>query len=295
MAFSSGGDRYDLMEILLDGSVSPLLATSRQEHSASWSTTDRQYVYVSNAAGSPAIWLRTAGENSARPVVESNAQGHLDQAQPRFSPDGQRIAYVRMGDRHAVWIRHISGGPDVPLEQESSDQHGPAWSPDGTWIVYARFLNQKWEIAKSPSGGGRPPVRITAGGGSDTTIEWSSTGEWICFQDSAGIHLVAPDGSGARLLHGPAAAFALSQNADLIYIAKRGSDRGWVLASFRFPGGERAKTIPLGLSSEAEITDVFLNPDGKKFAASVRFRKRDIWILDGLDVPHGFLGGLWSR
>ena len=295
IAFSSGGDDYDLMEISLDGSVSPLLATSRQEHSASWSPSGRQYAYISNAAGTPAIWLRTVGENSARPIVDSGAGGHLDQAQPRFSPDGQRIAYVRMGDRHAVWISNISGGTEVPLEHESSDQHGPAWSPDGNWIAYSRFFDQKWQIAKVPSGGGRPPVRITAGGGSDTTIEWTSSGEWVCFRDSAGIHLVAADGSRARLLHGPAAAFALSQNGHMIYVADRGADRSWMLTPFQIPGGQRGKTVSLGLSSEATITALSLNPDGQKFAASLRFRKRDIWILDGFDVPHGFLDGWWSH
>jgi Tol biopolymer transport system component len=292
IAFTSGGDEYDLAEISLDGSkVSPLLATARQEHSASWSPSGRQFAYVSNAAGLPGIWLRSVGEGWARPIVQGLAEGHLDKAQPRFSPDGQTLAYVRLADRHAVWLSNMSGGPEVPLEQESSDQHAPAWSPDGNWIVYTRFMKQKWEIAKAPSGGGGRPVHLCEGGGSASWLEWSPSGEWIFYQDQEGVHLVSPDGGTSRLLHPPSAAFALSKDGATLYLIRRAADRHWELASLSVPAGVERKRVSLNLLPEADISDMCLHPDGNRAVVSVRALKRDIWILDGFEQPSRLLHG----
>src|SRR5437764_224938 len=75
VAFWSGGFEYDLVEAALDGAIAPLLVTSRQEYSASWSPSGRQYAYVGNARGIPAIWLRHVAANSARLVVQNREEG----------------------------------------------------------------------------------------------------------------------------------------------------------------------------------------------------------------------------
>jgi eukaryotic-like serine/threonine-protein kinase len=286
IAFVSGADTYDLMEISLDGAKSsPLLATSRQERSASWSPSGHQFAYVSDATGIPAIWLRKVGENWAEPVIQGMAEGDLGRANPRFSPDGQRLAYGRLGQRHTVWLSAIPGGREVPLEQESSDQHQAAWSPDGNWIAYARYMGNAWQIAKAPSGGGGSPVRICPGGSPSTEIAWSSSGEWIAYQDEGGIFLVPAAGGTPRLLHGPAATFTLSADGATLYVIRRAADRHWELASFNVPEGVQRTSARLDLSPDATVSEMGLRPDGSRFVVSVHNLKRDIWILDGFHVP----------
>jgi WD40 repeat protein len=272
------------MEIALDGSkVSPLLSTSRTEYSAAWSPSGLQYAYVSNSSGLPAIWVRSVAEGWARPFAEHNADGYLDQGQPRFSPDGQRLAYVRTGARHAVYVSNLSGGQAVPIERQTTDQHTPAWSPDGNWIAYSRYVGEKWEVAKAPSGGGGQPVRLADGGISGGWIEWSPAGTWIAIRDLAGLELVPAEGGPARRV-GPCAAFAFSRDGSVLYVLRRAPDRHWELATLSAPDGAVRKTVALNLPHERTIRDMSLHPDGSRLVVSVGSQNRDIWILDGFDA-----------
>ena len=285
IAFASGLADFDLMEVSRDGSkASPLLATSRPEYSGAWSPSGLQYAYVTDASGVPAVWIRSLAEAWARPFAEGASEGYLEQGQPRFSPDGQRLAYVRTGARHAVYISNLAAGQAVPLERETTDQHTPAWSPDGNWIVYTRFVGQNWEIAKAPSGGGGQPVRLGQGGDASGWMEWAPSGAWIGVLAANGLQLVPPDGGDARHIHGPCAAFAFSKDGATLFVVRRGKDRYWELASLSVPDGVEKKAVPLNLPRARTIRDISLHPDGTRFVVTVGVTSRDIWILDGFDA-----------
>lgn len=92
-----------------------------------------------------------------------------------ISPDGDRLAYVRMktfsltGGRLAVL--HISSGAETVLDTGDGHVDGPEWSPDGEWIY---FNTERWadrpghaQIARIPDGGG-PVDRVTSG----DTVDW---------------------------------------------------------------------------------------------------------------------------
>jgi serine/threonine protein kinase len=282
IAYVSGVDDSDLMEVSLDGSrVSPLLATSRREYTAFWSPSGLQYTYVSNASGIPGIWMRSVAEGWVRQLVEGSAEGSLYISQPRQSPDGQRLAYLLVSDRHAVMVVNMSGGRAVPLETETSDQHTPTWSPDGNWIAYARFVGQEWEIAKAPAGGGGRPVRLSDGGTSGGWLAWAPGGEWIGFRDPQGLKLVSPEGGTPRQVHPPCPAFAFSRDGGLLYVIRRAKDGHWELATLSVPEGTVKQTAALNIPPEKAIQDMSLHPDGTRFAVTVTSGQRDIWVLDG--------------
>ncbi len=63
-------------------------------------------------------------------------------ADPQISPDGRRIAYVRMSmdlktdqPRGVIWLMDSEGKHARPLSSADSSSH-PRWSPDGTRIAY---------------------------------------------------------------------------------------------------------------------------------------------------------------
>ncbi|MDX1571861.1 MAG: amidohydrolase, partial [Xanthomonadales bacterium] len=57
--------------------------------------------------------------------------------QPRFSPDGKRIAFI--SDRNGadnLWLMNADGSePEALTEERDHLIHNPNWSPDGNWLV----------------------------------------------------------------------------------------------------------------------------------------------------------------
>jgi Tol biopolymer transport system component len=283
IAFSTGNSNADLLEISTDGRrVAPLLATSRSEHSADWSADGRQYVYVTEANGAAEVWLRSFAEGWARPVVERSADGRLDHSAPRLSPDGRKIAYMRIGANHQIWIGSLSGGLTVPLEQENKDQHAPAWSPDGKWVAYARYRDMRWEIAKAPSGGEGGAVSLSPGGGALAQIEWSPNGGELCFLDGQNLMRLPLSGGNAGLVAKGIATFMYRKDGRAVYVLRQDRDLAWEMATVDLPSGVERDRVSLGLESGTTLDGARLHPDGTHFVVSVAAWKRDIWILDGL-------------
>src|SRR5690348_8043937 len=56
----------------------------------------------------------------------------------RWSPDGQRLAYVYspIGGRARLFVRSMRTGETVALTAEGESPHDIAWSPDGSSIAF---------------------------------------------------------------------------------------------------------------------------------------------------------------
>jgi len=79
--------------------------------------------------------VRTSSLESTRllPVtVDAGFEG-----EPSFAPDGQTIAYVsdRTGN-FDIYLKQVSGGPDINLTNHPADDMQPAVSPDGKQIAF---------------------------------------------------------------------------------------------------------------------------------------------------------------
>jgi Tol biopolymer transport system component len=63
---------------------------------------------------------------------------------PRWSPDGQRIAFMGSlpGKALKIYIVPASGGNPAPLLTDNSPEIDPNWSPDGNSIMFAKLASE---------------------------------------------------------------------------------------------------------------------------------------------------------
>jgi Tol biopolymer transport system component/DNA-binding winged helix-turn-helix (wHTH) protein len=103
-------------------------------------------------------------------------------ANPRFSPDGRRVAFVsnRTGT-YQIWIANTDGSGAFQLTSITASLVGcPSWSPDGSTILFDGSKDGHFEgYAISAAGG--TPRRLMGSSGQDGVASFSRDGQWIYF------------------------------------------------------------------------------------------------------------------
>ncbi|HEY7315827.1 MAG TPA: S41 family peptidase [Gemmataceae bacterium] len=127
------------------------------------------------------------------------------EAQPQWSPDGKRIAFVSdRGGRENIWVCDESGQELKRLTNSDTQKGQLVWSPDSQSLLYA--ANDR-ALHRCDLAGGQDAVLtrgevIGFGGSAISGAQWSPDGKWIAFTKSGRDLLphvyVMPAGGGAE-------------------------------------------------------------------------------------------------
>jgi dipeptidyl aminopeptidase/acylaminoacyl peptidase len=126
-----------------------------------------------------------------RPIAETDLFRFVWVADPRISPDGKRVAFVRVavnkkkeGYDTAVWIVPTDGSAP-PRAFTGGEDMNPRWSPDGTRLAFNRVVEkdgkrQPPQLWVMPTSGGEARVLTDLPKGAGPGV-WSPDGKTIAF------------------------------------------------------------------------------------------------------------------
>jgi len=232
-----------------------------------------QIVFSSNRDGNFEIFIMDSDGNHVRQLT--NTTGPLANSWPRWSPDGEWIAF-QSGIPNTTNFQIYRIRPDgAYLTQVTTDYPGlnqfPAWSPDGTRLAIRRDN----DIYLIDSTDGSNPVRLTFQGTVNQMASWSPDGTQLAFlsnRDGYGsVFIMNSDGSGNQVNFTPkplgypgtwtSRAPAWSPNGQYIYFTAQRSVETSNLNEQIYVkptgGGDETQLTSAGANSEATVRRVY--------------------------------------
>jgi imidazolonepropionase-like amidohydrolase/Tol biopolymer transport system component len=191
------------------------------------------------------------------------AEGLAYEQQPRFSPDGKRIAFVSdRGGGDNIWVMNVDGSDKRQVTKEDFRLlNQPSWSPDGRFIVAKKHFTTGRSL-----GTGEVWLYHVSGGGGVQLVKRASE----VLQKELGEPIFAPDGKSIyyerNVTPGPIFEYAQNSNTDLFHIENYNLETGEVT------------TVASGAGGSVRPTP---SPDGKKIAFVRRERtKSKLYVRD---------------
>ena len=209
-----------------------------------WMSTSRPM-----AAPSPfRCWATSTPCRSRGGTPTRIAEGLAWEVQPRFSPDGRRIAFTSdRGGGDNIWLMNADGSDKRQLTKEDFRLlNQPTWSPDGQFIAAKKHFTTGRSL-----GTGEVWLYHVSGGSGVALVERPNEQH----QKELGEPIYAPDGSAIyytrNVTPGPIFEYAQDSNTDLFNIERYDLDTGEVTTAVCGLGGA-VRPQP--------------SPDGKKIA-----------------------------
>jgi Tol biopolymer transport system component/tRNA A-37 threonylcarbamoyl transferase component Bud32 len=239
-----------------------LAASSRLDTNPDFSRDGRRVTFQSDRSGSLEIWVCDSNGSHARQLTSF---GHGHTGTPRWSPDGQWIAFDSNVDGQGKWQIYVAGadgGTPKRLTELAFNDAIPSWSRDGRWIYFSSDRSGRTEIWKIPSQGG-PMVQVTQHGGQ--TVAESSDGRTLYFLkgnlgDTAPTSLWGMPTAGGperKLVEGVISrAFSVAEQG--IYYERAEQPAGW---SIRFLNFATSADVALGRYTKPSYLGMSLSPD----------------------------------
>ncbi|GAB5349715.1 amidohydrolase family protein [Alteriqipengyuania sp. 357] len=201
-------------------------------------TDEATWVDVDVSPDGRTIAFNVLGDIYTMPIAGGTptriAEGLAWEVQPRFSPDGARIAFTSdRGGGDNIWIMNADGSDKRQLTKEDFRlMHQPTWSPDGQYIAAKKHFTTGRSL-----GTGEVWLYHVSGGSGVALVERPNPQH----QKELGEPIYAPDGSAIyytrNVTPGPIFEYAQDSNTDLFHIERYDLKRGEVTTAVAGLGG----------------------------------------------------------
>jgi acylaminoacyl-peptidase len=105
----------------------------------------RQFADIMKDQRRSNLWIVSFDGKDHRPLTT----GNFSDTSPRWSPDGNELAYISDRDGSPqIYRRWMDSGQTAKLSSLTSDPSGIAWSPDGKWISFTTLVPEEAPIVE---------------------------------------------------------------------------------------------------------------------------------------------------
>jgi serine/threonine protein kinase len=237
-------------------------------------------VLMFTLVGGLALWIRQSSRHHSElqkvnqpvhavPVAKWASAPNDSLSNPKFSPDGQMIAYslIQVGNPEAVFIQEVNAGKPIPVVKDQWNNRNPVWSPDGQQLAFVSQRAGQIGIWTVPIMGGTPLLLTMIEDGMPTLKRWSKDGTKLFYEFRNNLFAIEINSKVTIKLTGFESsatnpkAFGISPNEDQIaYRNKNGSKFDiWVMSLREGP--------PIRLTDDpSDDFDPCWFPDGKRIA-----------------------------
>jgi Tol biopolymer transport system component len=174
---SHGGTRSQLSWISGDGSTTALSRDVREYANPRLAPDGRRIAVVAGDQQKTDVWIYDMDTRTLSRLSSVDAA-----ASPAWTPDGQRVVFVGLGDkeRFAIWSQLADGGsPAQKLIDAQGLISGVTVSPDGRSLLYTTYNNNSWDIFRVRLDSTRAAVPYLTSRNNDTSPSFSPDGRWV--------------------------------------------------------------------------------------------------------------------
>jgi Tol biopolymer transport system component len=204
--------------------VTPIVDSTARDNSAMLSPDGRRVAFVSDRLGFTEIHV--ADSDGSHAIALTN-MGPTALGSPRWSPDGQTIAFDRYEKGHSViYTVGAGGGKPRPLTNDVFRDIRPSFSRDGQWIYFSSNRTGRIEVWKVAASGGKPQ-QVTQNSGNEPFE--SPDGKLLYYTNSKGLWAMPAAGGDSKLVLNEPVFLLYALAGRSVYYGVRSPAALWVL------------------------------------------------------------------